>query len=73
MNGNERQNYRGRCWHCGEPGDYAGGGRMTCPGCEVSWMPWPLGPRPDPGDVCWMGTVVDYVDFTTPEALGSPA
>ncbi len=36
-------------------------------------MPWPLGPRRDPGDVCWMGTVVDYVDFTAPEALGSPA
>jgi hypothetical protein len=39
----------------------------------VSWTPWPLDPRADPDDVCWMGTVVDFVDFSTPEALGSPA
>ena len=47
---------------------------MTCRWCEVSWNSWPLDPRPGQDrDVYWMGTVMPGVDFTAPEALGSPA
>ena len=73
MSGSQQNGYQGQCWNCGNPGAYAGGWRMTCPGCEVSWMPWSLAPRGDPARVCWMGKIVDFVDFTRPEALGAPA
>jgi hypothetical protein len=73
MSGSKPAGYRGWCWNCGAPGIYAGGWRMMCPGCEVSWRPWPLGTGRDTDYVCWMGNVVDLVDFTRPEALGSPA
>jgi hypothetical protein len=74
MTGSGPQGYQGRCWNCRQRGEYAGGGQMTCRWCEVSWNSWPLDPRPDPDRVVfWMGTVVVGVDFTAPQALGSPA
>ena len=73
MSGSQQKGYRDLCWNCGQPGAYAGGWRMTRSGCEVAWMPWSQGPRGDPNRVCWMGTVIDCVDFTRPEALSAPA
>jgi hypothetical protein len=73
MSGSQQEGGRGLCWSCGKPGAYAGGWRMTCPGCEVSWMPWSSALRGDPKPVCWMGKVIDCVDFTGPGALGAPA
>ena len=73
MGGRQQNGYQGQCWNCGDPGAYAGGWRMTCHGCEVSWMPWSPVPRGDPARVCWMGKVIDCVDFTRPGALGAPA
>jgi hypothetical protein len=73
MSGSQPKGDRGLCWNCGKLGAYAGGWRMTCSACEVSWMPWSSASRDDPNPVCWMGTVIDCVDFTRPEALGAPA
>jgi hypothetical protein len=73
MSGSQQKGDRGLCWNCGKLGAYAGGWRMTCLGCEVSWMPWSPAPGGDLNRVCWMGNVIDCVDFTKPEALGAPA
>ncbi len=73
MSGSQQKCYQGLCWNCGKPGTYVGGWRMTCPGCEVSWMGWSSAPRGDKNHVCWMGKMIDFVDFTRPEALGAPA
>jgi len=73
MSGSQQKCYQGQCWNCGKPGAYAGGWRMTCAGCEVNWMGWSSAPRGDPNHVCWMGKIIDCVDFTRPEALGAPA
>ena len=64
---------RDRCWNCGKRGAAGADGRMTCPRCEVTWMPWWSTARGDPNHVCWMGKVLDCVDFTKPQALGAPA
>ncbi len=73
MSGSQQKCYQGLCWNCGERGTYAGGWRITCPGCEVSWMGWSPAPRGDKNQLCWMGKMIDCVDFTRPEALGAPA
>lgn len=73
MSGSPQKGDRGLCWNCGKLGAYVGSWRMTCSGCEVSWTPWGSAPRGDQNLVCWMGTVIDCVDFTRPEALGAPA
>jgi hypothetical protein len=46
---------------------------MTCPECEVTWMPWSSAARGDPEKVCWEGAVIFCVDFSRPGALGAPA
>jgi hypothetical protein len=73
MSGSQQKGDRGLCWNCGKLGSYLGSWRMTCSGCEVSWTPWGSAPRDGQNLVCWMGTVIDCVDFTKPEALGAPA
>ena len=61
------------CWNCGMRGVPDVGSRMTCPGCEVTWMPWLSAARGDPDKVCWEGKVIFCVDFSRPGALGAPA
>ena len=61
------------CWNCGKRGVPAVGSRMTCPECEVAWMPWSSAARGDPNYVCWEGKVIHCVDFSRPGALGAPA
>jgi hypothetical protein len=61
------------CWNCGNPGAPDVTRRMTCPECEVTWMPGLSAARGDPNHACWMGEVIDCVDFTKPGALGTPA
>jgi hypothetical protein len=73
MSGSEQKADPNLCWNCGKPGTVRLGWRMTCPECEVTWMPWSSDVRGDPGNVCWMGWVIDCVDFTKPEALAAPA
>ena len=61
------------CWNCGKRGVPGIGSRMTCPECEVAWMPWSSVARGDRGRVCWMGSVIPCVDFSSPEAPVAPA
>ena len=73
LSGGQRKADPKLCWNCGERGASSLGSRMSCPECEVTWMPWSSAPHGDPNRVCWMGKVIDCVDFTKPEALGAPA
>ncbi len=73
MNGSQQAVDPGRCWNCGKPGAPGVGSRMTCHPCEVTWMPGWSAARGDPKHVCWMGAVIDCVDFAKQQALGAPA
>ena len=73
MSGSQHEADLDLCWNCGKRGTSSAGSRMACPGCEVTWMPWSSVARGDPNHVCWMGKVINCVDFTEPQALGAPA
>jgi hypothetical protein len=73
MSGSQQRADPKLCWNCGKRGVPGVGSRMTCPECDVTWMPWSSAARGDPEKVCWEGTVVRCVDFSGPEALGAPA
>jgi len=73
MSGSQQKGDHKLCWNCGERGVPGVGSRMTCPGCEVTWMPWSSVVRGDPTYVCWEGSVIHCVDFSRPGALGTPA
>jgi hypothetical protein len=73
MSGSRQEAYHELCWNCGKRGAPDVTRRMTCPECQVTWMPGSSAARGDPNHVCWMGKVIDCVDFTKPESLGAPA
>jgi len=73
MSGRERGADPNLCWNCGKRGARRAASRMTCPECEVTWVQSSSAARGDPNHVCWMGKLIDCVDFTKPEALGAPA
>jgi hypothetical protein len=73
MSGSQQRADPKLCWNCGKRGVPGVGSRMTCPECEVTWMPWSSAARGDPEKVCWEGTVIFCVDFSRPGALGAPA
>jgi hypothetical protein len=73
MSGSQQEAHPHLCWNCGKRGAPGAGSRMTCPECEVTWMPWSSAARGDPNHVCWMGRLIVCIDFTKPEALGAPA
>src|SRR6478609_7476244 len=73
MSGNRQELHPHLCWNCGKRGAPGAGSRMTCPECDVTWMPWSATARGDPNHVFWMGRLIACVDFTKPEALGAPA
>ena len=59
------------CWNCGKPGAVLGfvSDRRNCPDCEVTWAPEWSATRGDLNYVCWMGTVIFCVDFTSQNRL----
>jgi hypothetical protein len=73
MSGSQQEAHPHLCWNCGRRGAPGVGSRMTCPECDVTWMPWSSAARGDPNHVFWMGRLIVCVDFTKPEALGAPA
>jgi hypothetical protein len=73
MSGSQQRPDPKLCWNCGNRGVPGVGSRMTCPECEVTWMPWSSAARGDPEKVCWEGAVIFCVDFSRPGALGAPA
>ena len=73
MSGSQQKADPKLCWNCGERGVPDVVNRMTCPVCEVTWMPWLSAARGDPNKVCWEGKVIFCVDFSRPGALGAPA
>ena len=73
MSGSQQKADPELCWNCGKRGVPDVVSRMTCPECEVTWMPWLSAARGDPDKVCWEGKVIFCVDFSRPGALGAPA
>jgi hypothetical protein len=73
MSGSQQKADPKLCWNCGKRGIPNVGSRMTCPECEVTWMPWLSAARGDPNKVCWEGKVIFCVDFSRPGALAAPA
>ena len=61
------------CWNCGQKGTPRDSSYMICLSCDVTWTPRAAPSITVLDGVYYERTRIEYVDFTKPGALCSPA